>query len=103
MHDEHCGHDTTAEAGNGHDHGHGHGHDHKKKEEVDHGHGHGHGHEHKEEKKGKLPPKKKKKIHNLSLVSSVGFTIEGLLDTTKFNDFMSTLLQVSSCSFEKKS
>jgi len=36
--------------------------------------------------------RKKKKIHNLSLVSSVGYTIEGLLDVPKFNTFMSDLL-----------
>ncbi|CAM9219986.1 unnamed protein product [Ectocarpus fasciculatus] len=35
----------------------------------------------------------RKKVHNLSLVSSVGFTIDGLLDVTKFNDFMSAFLK----------
>ena len=99
VHDDHCGHDVDV------DHGHGHGHEHNKKK-ADEGHGHdehcthdshdhGHGHEHskKTEEKKAAPPKKKKKIHNLSLVSSVGFTIEGLLDTGKFNEFMSKLLQ----------
>ena len=57
----------------------GHGHDHKKSD-------HDHGHEHSTKKK-------KKKTHNLSLISSVGFTIEGLLDVPKFNDFMTGLLQ----------
>ncbi len=32
-------------------------------------------------------------MHNLSLVSSVGFTIVGLLDVALFNAFMSSLLQ----------
>ena len=84
VHDEHCSHDHEHEHKNeeGHDHGHGHEHEHKNEE----GHDHGHGHEHAEE------PKKKKKKHNLSLVSSVGFTIEGLLDTVKFNEFMTNLL-----------
>lgn len=63
VHDEHCNHD--------HD-------DHK---------GHDHGHDHDKQ------IKKKKKVHNLSLISSVGFTIEGLLDVPKFNDFMTGLLQ----------
>ena len=61
-----------------HSHGHGHGHGtehghsdnaHKEHKAEDHG-GHDHDHNH--------VVKKKKKTHNLSLVSSVGFTIEGL-------------------------
>lgn len=32
-------------------------------------------------------------MHNLSLVSSVGFTIDGELDVGLFNEFMSKLLQ----------
>ena len=64
---------------------HGHKHDaHDKHDQHDHGHGHGHEGE---------SQKKKKKTHNLSLVSSVGFTIQGLLDVPKFNGFMSQLLQ----------
>ncbi|CAE7408878.1 Cbwd1 [Symbiodinium microadriaticum] len=39
--------------------------------------------------------KRKKKRHNLSLVSSVGYTVTGLLDVGKFNQFMSTLLQTN--------
>lgn len=39
--------------------------------------------------------KKAKKVHNLSLVSSVGFTIHGVLDVTLFNSFMSHLLEES--------
>mmetsp|Transcript_3137 Transcript_3137/g.4894 ORF Transcript_3137/g.4894 Transcript_3137/m.4894 type:complete len:463 (-) Transcript_3137:161-1549(-) len=120
VHDEHCQHDHAHEHGHdsahkhdhahehehGHDHGqkheaghdHAHGHDHHKKEEeataADNGHVHDehchheHDHGHKDDK-----PKKKKKTHNLSLVSSVGFTITGLLNVTLFNTFMSTLLQ----------
>ena len=45
------------------------------------------------EHKAPAPKKKVKKTHNLSLVSSVGFTIEGLLDVALFNAFMSGLLQ----------
>lgn len=87
-HDEH-------NHGHKHDeHDHGHKHDaHEKHDEHDcghkhdeHDHAHGHGHEGESQKK-------KKKTHNLSLVSSVGFTIQGLLDVPKFNGFMSQLLQ----------
>lgn len=57
-------------------------------EEHKHGHDHAHGHSHDD-----APKKKKKRVHNLSLVSSVGFTIVGLLDVALFNAFMSSLLQ----------
>lgn len=75
----------------GHD-GHEHGHDHH--DEHDHHDHHDHHSDHEEGgvKKRKLEGARKKK-HNLSLVSSVGFTIEGLLDVIKFNDFMSGLLK----------
>jgi G3E family GTPase len=53
------------------------------KHEHDHHHDHDHG----------AAKKKKKRTHNLSLVSSVGFTVTGLLDVALFNAFMSTLLQ----------
>jgi G3E family GTPase len=67
---------------------HAHGHEHEKACTEDHDHStHDHGHAHDE------VPKKKKKTHNLSLISSVGFTIEGLLDVLKFNNFMSELLK----------
>jgi len=91
-HDEHCGHET--------DHGHGHGHEHSQHKDGaagggashDHGHDHGHGHGHEHDQAA--PQKKKpKKTHNLSLVSSVGFTITGDLDVTKFNNFMTELLK----------
>ena len=87
VHDEHCNHDHEHEHAHGHDHAH-------KKEEVDNGHvhdehcNHDHDHDHSDP-----PAKKKKKRHNLSLVSSVGFTIKGQLDTVRFNDFMSKLLE----------
>ena len=93
VHDEHCGH-----APEGHDHGHGHEHagggaaaagacteDH---DHSQHAHAHAHAHD-----AAAAPNKKVKKVHNLSLVSSVGFTIEGMLDVGTFNTFMSTLLQ----------
>ena len=94
-----------------HDHGHGghadHGHEahdhHDHHDEHDHaGHSSDHAHEaashdhhapdEHEHKKKKIEPARKK-IHNLSLVSSVGFTIDGLLDVTKFNEFMSGFLK----------
>ena len=78
VHDEHCGHlshdgQAPMDHSHGHSHGHGteHGHTevaHKEQKAHDHG-GHDHDHSH---------VVKKKKTHNLSLVSSVGFTIEGL-------------------------
>jgi G3E family GTPase len=91
VHDEHCGHDTghVHDEHCGHDTGHVHdehcGHDtgHVHDEHCGHDTGHDH-HDHSQ--------KKKKKTHNLSLVSSVGFTIHGLLDVPKFNAFMSGLL-----------
>lgn len=85
IHTEHCGH--GAAGADGHDHAHGHDH---AKCTIDHDHStHDHGHDHA----SAGPPKKAKKVHNLSLVSSVGFTIEGLLDVKAFNTFMSSLLQ----------
>jgi len=113
VHDEHCGHSQTE---GGHDHGHDHGHsasssssesggactedhdhgshahaahEHDKHDEKGHDHGHAH---HGSAEVAEAPKKRVKKIHNLSLVSSVGFTIEGLLDVTLFNQFMSALL-----------
>jgi len=100
VHDESCGHtDGGHEHGHGHsdghDHGHhssDHGHDHHGHHDHgddhghsshEHGHDSAHGHEHK---------KAKKKRHNLSLVSSVGYTVKGNLDVSKFNSFMSALL-----------
>jgi len=105
VHDEHCSHDHNGhDHNNGNDHGHKESctedHDHSKHDHHEHAHAHDkghtddhnhnshdHGHEHDEK------PKKKKKIHNLSLISSVGFTIEGLLDVLKFNNFMTALLK----------
>lgn len=87
VHDAHCGH--LDEHGNvkasSHEHNHNHGHEHE--------HGHEHDHSHHAEHKDSNKKKKKKRTHNLSLVSSVGYTIHGLLDVTRFNTFMSTLLQ----------
>jgi G3E family GTPase len=73
-----------------HEHGHAH-----AEHEHDHGHGHDHGHDGdaKKRKTEKGVTGARKKKHNLSLVSSVGFTIDGLLDVTKFNDFMSAFLK----------
>ncbi len=84
VHDEHCHHDHGDHCDN-HDHDHGHNHNHSNIQDG--GHDHGHGHDHDE------APKKKKKVHNLSLVSSVGFTIEGDLDVPLFNTFMTELLK----------
>ena len=74
----------------GHDHGHHDNHDHNEHDHKEHDHNE---HDHKEHDHKEHEHKKKKKTHNLSLVSSVGFTIEGLLDVPLFNTFMSTLLQ----------
>jgi len=75
-----------------HDHGHEHGHEHEHHSHKEHDHDHkekekDHAHEHAHAKK------KPKKTHNLSLVSSVGYTIKGLLDVPKFNSFMTDLLK----------
>lgn len=94
VHDEHCGHETST--GSDHEHGHDH---HEEHSSHDHGHesghsdhkndnDHDHSHAHTE-----AAPLKKKKVHNLSAVSSVGFTIEGLLNVPLFNTFMSELLK----------
>mmetsp|Transcript_23737 Transcript_23737/g.23949 ORF Transcript_23737/g.23949 Transcript_23737/m.23949 type:complete len:434 (+) Transcript_23737:80-1381(+) len=96
VHDEHCGH-TLSEPGHDHDHSHSHehGHDHSHCEHPSHNHEHAHDHQNHinsnetEEHKKKKP----KKVHNLSLVTSVGFSIETLLDVVKFNEFMGELLQ----------
>lgn len=98
VHDEHCSHGSCEhEHEHGHhdhkDHDHEHGHEHGHDHHDEHSHEHGH-HDHKEHEHGHEHKKKKpKKIHNLSLVSSVGFTIDGLLDVPKFNAFMTALLQ----------
>lgn len=99
VHDEHCTHDHDHDhaectldhdhSAHDHDHSHNHSHDHSHAAStectLDHDHSsHDHAHDHE--------PATKKKKHNLSLVSSVGFTIKGQLDTIKFNTFMSDLL-----------
>lgn len=107
VHDDTCGHTDDGHGhGHGHDSDHGHApsghsrddHAHSSHGHDDHGHkGHGHddhghtahGHDHSAEPETQ---KSKKKRHNLSLVSSVGYTIQGNLDVVKFNTFMSGLL-----------
>lgn len=94
---------VDASADGGHDHAHGHDHSvapaqaqgdnshdhsHEKREASDSGHDHGHAHH-----EDAAPAKKTKKVHNLSAVSSVGFTIEGDLNVPLFNTFMSELLK----------
>ena len=92
-HDSEHGHDS----GHGHDseHGHdsGHGHDSEHGHDSGHGHDSEHGHEKEHDHAHEGHKRKKPKKHNLSLVSSVGFTIDGLLDVGLFNKFMSGLLQ----------
>jgi G3E family GTPase len=92
--------DSSCTQAHDHDHGHAHGHEHDAKMEeavtckesnctdTGHDHSHDHGHAHKSEKK----PRKK---HDLSGVGSVGFTLEGNLDSAEFNKFMGELLQKS--------
>jgi G3E family GTPase len=129
VHDEHCKHEETAVTDHAHAHhhevaptahdhkehtAHDHkehsAHDHKEPCTEDHSHdnGHAHGHAHKEEHTGHdhshqkeevKPVKRVKKTHNLSLVSSVGFTIEGLLDVPLFNTFMGNLLKEKAADF----
>jgi G3E family GTPase len=89
VHDEHCNHS--------HDHDHS-GDACQQEGCTDHGHDHSHDHHHEAIATAAAPssstePKRKKKKHNLSLVTSVGYTVEGLLDIPKFNQFMSELLQ----------
>lgn len=62
-------------------------------EEHDHKHQHEHGHDHASEGSEAPIKKRKKKKHDLSQVSSVGFKFPGNFDVPKFNMFMSTLLQ----------
>lgn len=91
VHDEHCN----------HSHDHDHSCDASQQEGcADHGHDHSHEHHEHDHESQKSPPppasnepKRKKKKHNLSLVTSVGYTVDGLLDIPKFNQFMSELLQ----------
>jgi len=117
-HDANCGHDSTS-CGHDHDHCHdndcGHDHAHSHAHDANCGHdstGCSHDHDHVHDDKcghvstgcsshdhdhvhdDKCGHVHKKKKHNLSLVSSVGFTIEGLLDVAAFNNFMSELLKV---------
>jgi len=106
MHDDHCNHGCTEDHDHkDHDHkDHDHkDHDHKdhdhsshKHDDHTHDHGHEHGHEHGHDHTHNEPVAKKlkkvKKVHNLSLVSSVGFSITGPLDVIAFNTFMGKLL-----------
>lgn len=55
---------------------------------------HDHKHEHAHATDSAVPKKRKKKVHDLTQVSSVGFKFPGYFDVPKFNMFMSTLLQV---------
>jgi G3E family GTPase len=91
VHDEHCGHDDHGD----HDHSHSHAHTHNDHCATDCHEGeqhHDHGHDHHDAEVTPPPEKRKKKRHNLSLVSSVGYTVTGMLDVAKFNQFMSSLL-----------
>lgn len=92
-------HDHTHEHGHCHDESCGHGHTTEETScstegctDSHHEHSHEHGHDHADGAKKEEPTKKKKKKHNLSLVSSVGYTVRGLLDIPLFNQFMSELL-----------
>lgn len=82
--------------------------DHSHKDHDAHGHdkeadNHEHGHAHQEaapaNKVEAKPAKRVKKTHNLSLVSSVGFTIVGDLDVPLFNTFMGDLLAAKAADF----
>ena len=91
-------------AATGHDHSSGHSHTEACTDEHAHAHGHkvdaGHDHNHHPTPAPVVKPVKRvKKTHNLSLVSSVGFTIEGLLDVPLFNTFMGDLLKEKAADF----
>lgn len=105
VHDEHCTHDHdhvhTDSCNHDDHHSHDHDHDHSNCTDSTHDHNHSHEHHHEHDTTNtttdvapsSIEPKRKKKKHNLSLVSSVGYTVDGLLDIPKFNQFMSELLQ----------
>jgi G3E family GTPase len=101
-HDHNSSHDhKEANCKEDHDHAHKE-HDHKEHDHKEHDHKeHAHkDHDHKEEHKVEAKPAKRvKKTHNLSLVSSVGYTIEGLLDVPLFNAFMGDLLKEKAADF----
>ena len=91
--DDHSHKDHDAHSHKDHDdHGHGHA------KEADH-HEHGHHEAAHAPKVEAKPAKRVKKTHNLSLVSSVGFTIVGLLDVPLFNTFMGDLLAAKAADF----
>jgi G3E family GTPase len=95
VHDENCDHSHDHEHSDScqHDGCTDHSHDHSHEHEHEH-HDHDHTHEATEQPPAApTEPKRKKKKHNLSLVTSVGYTVDGLLDIPKFNQFMSELLQ----------
>ena len=110
VHDEHCGHqvhdgqqlssDYATDAVT--DHAHGHQHSEIPSEYTGHDHSSVDNHKSsftdnetsREIREPESKPKRVKKTHNLSLISSVGFTIEGLLDVVLFNTFMGELLKV---------
>eukprot|EP01042_Synura_sphagnicola_P000257 gene257-266_t len=100
---EHEGTTEDHEHGHGHDSDHHHesaapsgGHDHNSEHEHNSDHDHKAEHDHDSSAHHAITEdhqRKKPKKHNLSLVSSVGFTVSTLLDVTLFNTFMSGLLQ----------
>ena len=106
VHDEHCGHQVhdshqlSSDFANDAVTDHAHGHEHSEIPSEHTGHDHSSVDSHKnlctdddKIREHELKPKRVKKTHNLSLISSVGFTIEGLLDVVLFNTFMGQLLK----------
>lgn len=97
-HDGHCDtccHDHSHEHGHdhGHDHGHEHGHEHDHHDHTCDEHCHDHAHKHElEGKEAEAVAPAKKPRHNLSLVTSVGFSTTSALEVDKFNMFMHILL-----------
>jgi len=87
---------TEAHDHGGHAHGHAHGHEHKEHGHTDAcgascqedhsqgGHSHAHAHNH-------TAPKRKR--HDISGVSSLGLSFEGMVNMEKFQNFMQTLLK----------
>jgi G3E family GTPase len=85
VHSEHCG-DSCGHGDHSHDHSHEHEHEHTDHCAEDCSHA-------TPDPEPAGAPVRKKKRHNLSLVSSVGYTVDGLLDIPRFNQFMSEFVQ----------
>ena len=98
-HDHDSAHVHTDSCTDDHANGHKDHNDHDHKDHTEHGHHEHAKHDHDHHVPEVVPVKRVKKTHNLSLVSSVGFTIDGLLNVPLFNTFMGDLLAVKAADF----